>query len=198
MAEFETVTNYKGTGHSIADILQLYNILVNTNQYGAERLTTTFKACSNKDSILNTYLSFIGEQDYDFNTLQDYEMIDYYINAAPIVSTGAERFRTDKFIKVNDPVEGYIIKQYNINSNEYEVYQLIPAKDGHESTENRLRRLQNFAEFCPFEMPMMAKITEMFSAINFDGEVTDDILDRIKKILIDFSSSGKLIVYKDC
>jgi hypothetical protein len=198
MAMFEKVANYKGTGFSIADILQLYNILVNTNQYGAERLTTTFKACSNKDSILNTYLSFIGEQDYDFNTLQDYEMIDYYINAAPIVSTGAERFRTDKFIKVNDPVEGYIIKQYNANSNEYEVYQLIPAKDGHESTENRLRRLQNFAEFCPFEMPMMAKITEMFSAINFDGEVTDDILDRIKKILIDFSSSGKLIVYKDC
>lgn len=69
MAAFETITNYKGTGLSIADILQLYNILVNTNQYGAERLTTTFKACSNKDSILNTYLSFIGEQDYDFNTL---------------------------------------------------------------------------------------------------------------------------------
>ena len=129
---------------------------------------------------------------------QKYEMIDYYINAAPIVSTGAERFKTDKFIKVNDPVEGYIIKQYNADSNEYEVYQLIPAKDGHESTENRLRRLQNFVEFCPFEMPMMAKITEMFSVINFDGEVTEDILDKIKKILIDFSSSGKLIVYKDC
>ena len=41
---------------------------------------------------------------------KEYEMIDYYINAAPIVSTGAERFRTDKFIKVNDPVEGYILK----------------------------------------------------------------------------------------
>ena len=198
MAEFETVTNYKGTGHSIADILQLYNILVNTNQYGSERLTTTFKACSDKDNILNTYLSFIGTQDYDFNTLQDYEMIDYYINAAPIVSTGSERFRTDKFIKVNDPVEGYIIKQYNSNINEYEVYQMIPTKDGHESNENRLRRMQNFVEFCPFEMPIMAKITEMFSVINFDGEITNDILDKIKKILIDFSSSGKLIIYKDC
>lgn len=125
-------------------------------------------------------------------------MIDYYINAAPIVSTGAERFRTDKFIKVNDPVEGYIIKQYNTDLNEYKVFPLIPPKDGYESNENRLRRLQNFTEFCPFEMPTMAKIIEMFSVINFDGEVTGDILDRIKKILIDFSSSGKLIVYKDC
>lgn len=198
MAAFEQEANYKGTGYTIADIFQLYNILVNTNQYGAERLTTTFKSCSNKDSILNTYLSFIGDQDYDYSTLQDYEMIDYYINAAPIVSTGAERFKTDKFIKVNDPVEGYIIKRYNPASNSYEVYPLIPAKDGHETREDRLQRMQNFAEFCPFEMPIMAKITEMSAAIDFDGDVTDDLLNRIKNILIDFSSSGKLLIYKDC
>jgi hypothetical protein len=59
MAEFE-LRNYEDTGYTIADIFQLYNILVNTNQYGSERLTTTFKACSKKDSILNKYLSFIG------------------------------------------------------------------------------------------------------------------------------------------
>jgi hypothetical protein len=198
MAAFEQEANYKGTGYTIADIFQLYNILVNTNQYGAERLTTTFKSCSSKDSILNTYLSFIGDQDYDYSTLQDYEMIDYYINAAPIVSTGAERFKTDKFIKVNDPVEGYIIKRYNPTSNSYEVYSLIPAKDGHESREDRLQRMQNFAEFCPFEMPIMAKVIEMSAAIDFDGDVTDDLLNRIKNILIDFSSSGKLLIYKDC
>lgn len=198
MAAFEQEANYKGTGYTIADIFQLYNILVNTNQYGAERLTTTFKSCSNKDSILNTYLSFIGDQDYDYSTLQDYEMIDYYINAAPIVSTGAERFKTDKFIKVNDPVEGYIIKRYNPESNSYEVYPLIPAKNGHETREDRLQRMQNFAEFCPFEMPIMAKVIEMSAAIDFDGDVTDDLLNRIKNILIDFSSSGKLLIYKDC
>ena len=198
MAAFEQVADYKGTGYTIADIFQLYNILVNTNQYGSERLTTTFKSCSNKNNILNTYLSFIGDQDYDYLTLQDYEMIDYYINAAPIVSTGAERFKTDKFIKVNDPVEGYIIKRYNPTFNLYEVYSLIPAKDGHGSNESRLQRMQNFAEFCPFEMPTMAKVIEMSAAIDFDGDVTDDLLNRIKNILIDFSSSGKLLIYKDC
>ena len=58
--------------------------------------------------------------------------------------------------------------------------------------------MQNFAEFCPFEMPTMAKITEMSAAIDFDGDVTDELLNRIKNILIDFSSSGKLLIYKDC
>lgn len=198
MAAFEQEEDYKGTGETIANIFQLYNILINTNQYGAERLTTTFKSCSSKDNTLNTYLSFIGNQDYDYSILQDYEMIDYYINAAPIISTGAERFKTDKFIKVNDPVEGYIIKQYNSDFNSYEVYSLIPAKDGHESNEDRLQRMQNFAEFCPFEMPIMAKVMEMSATIDFDGDITNELLNRIKNVLIDFSSSGKLLIYKDC
>lgn len=197
MAMFEK-EDYKDTGYKIADLFQLYNILVNNNQYGGERLTTTFKACSNSDSILNKYLKFIADQDYDFETLQDYELLDYYINAAPIVSTGAERFRTEKFIKVNDPVEGYILKQYNLDNNSYEPYSMIPAKDGVETSENRLQRLQNFAEFCPFEMPLMAKVSEIFGAINFDGEVNDDVINRIKNILLDFSSVGKIIVFKDC
>lgn len=197
MAEFETVY-YKNSGYKIADLFQLYNILVNSNQYGGERLTTTFKACSNPNSTLNKFFKFVADQDYDYNTLQDYELLDYYINAAPIVSTGAERFRTEKFIKVNDPVEGYILKRYNEASNSYEPYSMIPAKDGIESNEHRLQRLQNFTEFCPFEMPEMSRTVEMFKAFEFEGEITPEILGRIKNILLDFSSIGKLIAFKDC
>lgn len=197
MAQFEKVY-YKDSGYTIADLFQLYNILVNNNQYGGERLTTAFKACSNPNSILNKFFKFVADQDYDYNTLQDYELLDYYINAAPIVSTGAERFRTEKFIKVNDPVEGYILKRYNEASNSYETYSMIPAKDGIESNEHRLQRLQNFAEFCPFEMPEMSRTVEMFKAFEFEGEITPEILDRIKNILLDFSSIGKLIAFKDC
>jgi hypothetical protein len=125
-------------------------------------------------------------------------LIDYYINAAPIVSTGAERFQTAKFIKVNDPVEGYILKQYNSDTNSYQEYKMIPAKTGNESAEHRLLRLQNFAEYCPFEMPTMARIVEIFSAIDFDGDIAEDTVNRIKNILLDFSNSGKLMIFKDC
>ena len=197
MAQFEQVP-YKNTGYTVADILQLYNIIVNSNQYGSERLTTAFKACSNPNNILNKFRKFIADQDYAFDVLQDYELLDYYINAAPIVSTGAERFRTEKFIKVNDPVEGFILKQYDESTNSYKEYNMIPAKDGNESREHRLRRLQNFAEYCPFEMPGMAKAIEMFTAIDYEGDLTEDILNRIKNIIIDFSSSGKLKAFKDC
>jgi hypothetical protein len=47
-------------------------------------------------------------------------------------------------------------------------------------------------------MPTMARIVEMFSAIDFDGEIADDTINRIKNILLDFSNSGKLMIFKDC
>lgn len=197
MAEFEKVP-YKDTGYSIADLFQLYNILVNNNQYGGERLTTTFKACSEEKSILNRYLKFIGEQDYQFKVLQDYELEDYYINAAPIVSTSAERFKTDKFIKVNDPVQGYVIKRRNEKNNSYEPYPLIPPKIGNESNDDKLQRVQNFAEFCPFEMPKMGKLIELSSAVSYEEELDASIVERIKNILLDLSSAGKLMIFKDC
>lgn len=198
MAEFELEKNYKNTGYSIADLFQMYNILVNSNQYGSERLTTAFKKCSDPNNILHKYWQFVADQDYEHEIIQDYELWDYYINAAPLVSTGAERFRKEKFIKVNDPVEGYILKQYDEKSNSYTVYPLIPVKEGIESPEHRLKRLQNFVEYCPYEMPVMAKVVEMFAALNFEGDVNDDILLKIKNIILDFSSSGKLIIFKDC
>ena len=198
MAAFELKKNYKSTGYSIADLFQMYNILVNSNQYGSERLTTAFKKCSDPTNSLHKYWKFVADQDYVHESIQDYELWDYYINAAPLVSTGAERFRKEKFIKVNDPVEGYILKQYDEKSNSYTVYPLIPTKEGIESPEHRLKRLQNFVEYCPYEMPVMAKVVEMFAALNFKGDVNDDILLKIKNIILDFSSSGKLIIFKDC
>ena len=197
MALFETVP-YHNTEYSVADILQLYNIIVNSNQFGSERLTTAFKACTKPNNILSKFRKFVADQDFAFDVLQDYELFDYYINAAPIVSTGSERFRTEKFIKVNDPVEGYILKQYDDATNSYKEYDMIPPKDGNESREHRLRRVQNFAEYCPFEMPAMAKVIEMFSAVDYEGELTEDILNRIKNIIIDLSNSGKLKAFKDC
>lgn len=197
MAMFEQEP-YHDTSYSIADLFQLYNILIHTNQFGSERFTTAFKACSKKDNELNKFLTFIANQDYEYKVLQDFNLIDYYINAAPIISTGKLRFSTDKFVKVNDPVKGYIIKQYNQEYNNYTDYRLIPAKDGHESEEHKLARLQNFTEYCPFEMPELAKELELLSVLEFEGEVTEDIIKRIQNLLLDFSISGKLIAFKNC
>lgn len=198
MALFENIP-YKNTELSIADLLQLYNIIVNCNQYGSERLTTAFKACYSENNILNKFFKFIGTQDYDLNFEANYELEDYYINAAPLVNTGSVRFKTDKYIKVNDPVQGYILMHYNIKNNTYSEWPLMPPSLGPETLTDKLKRRRNFAEFCPFEMPNMANVNEKVSILKFDANKLDDqILMRLKKLLIDYSTSGKLLMLKQC
>jgi hypothetical protein len=203
MALFESdpkSQNYLGTGYSIADLFQMYNIMVNANQVGSERLTAAFKYCVKPTNQINKYLNFVAKQDYSQVLLQDYETMDYQINAAPIVSTASERFRKEPFIKVNDPVVGYILKRYDPIVNSYKEFSLIPPKQGHESTEDTLKRLQNFTEYCPYEMPVMIKTFEMMSAIDFDEDedISEELVERIKNVLLDLSSAGKIIALIDC
>jgi hypothetical protein len=82
MVELDDTRSAYNSQYTIADLLQLYNIVVNNNQYGSERLTTAFKVCNNPNNILNTYLKYISETDLNpqdiFNDISlDYDVVDY-------------------------------------------------------------------------------------------------------------------------
>jgi hypothetical protein len=51
---------YYDTGYTVADLLQLYNLLINQNKIGSKNLTTSFKMCHKLDNILNKYFNFTG------------------------------------------------------------------------------------------------------------------------------------------
>lgn len=202
MSQFEGIPY--NSNYSIVDILQMYNIIVNQNQYGGERLTTAFKVCTNPNNIINQYLRFISDQDWDFLTEQEYNYNDYQIAAAPIISSYVERFHQEPFIKVNDPVQGYILKKLDKNNN-YQEYALIPPPNTDETYQDKMNRLQNFQENCSFEMPNLHNINFLAKTIDFDGKIEDldskeqeDILKGIKNLLIQYSTSNKAILLKDC
>ena len=197
MAEFELVKY--NDDYTITDMFQLYNLIVNNNQYGGERLTTTFKACSNPNSVLQTYLKYIGEVDYDFETSADYEQIDYLINAAPTVYPASERYHYEPFIKVVDPVWDYTIKQYNKTTNSYKEYPLLPSiySQAVDEKQKDARRI-NLTENLPFEMPMRYKAAAISDIITFDGDATPEIVAQVKDVLSDLSLSGKILIMKLC
>lgn len=56
-------------GKSLADWFMLYNLYVNHNNYGSNRLTTIFESQVNKDSILSKYYNYLGNLDY-FGTIE--------------------------------------------------------------------------------------------------------------------------------
>ena len=202
ITDFET-RQFQGD-YTIADILQMYNIAVNNNQYGGERLTTSFKVCTNPKNILNQYLKFISDQDWDIETDQEYNYTDYQIAAAPIISTYAESYHQEPFVKVNDPVQGYILKKLD-NSNQYQEYDLIPPPVANENPQSKMNRLQNFSENSPLEMPNMHNILFLTKTVDFDGKFDDldadeqkQTIDGIRNLLTQYITSNKASLIKDC
>ena len=202
MADFET-RQYQGD-YTIADILQMYNIAVNNNQYGGERLTTSFKVCTNPKNILNQYLKFISDQDWDIETDQEYNYTDYQIAAAPIISTYAESYHQELFVKVNNPVQGYVLKKLDRN-NQYQEEDLIPPPVPDEDYQSKMNRLQNFSENSPLEMPNMHNTLFLTKIVDFDGKFEDldvdeqkQTIDGIRNLLTQYITSNKASLIKDC
>lgn len=199
MALFEN-QYYEKSGYTITDLFQLYNLIVNKNQYGGERLTTTFKACSNKDSVLERFLKFESRRDYNSNEAVDYNMKDFLINTAPKVSASSERFHTEPYIRVTDPVWGYVLKKYNSKTNQYfeePIYQSLTDKES--SYEIRSERRTNFEEWCPFIMPSRFKDLVRANVLNFSTEnITETTRAEIKALLHDMSISNTIQILKIC
>lgn len=202
MADFET-KQFQGD-YTIADILQMYNIAVNNNQYGGERLTTAFKVCTSPNNVLNQYLNFLSNQDWDIETEQEYNYTDYLIAAAPIISTYAQSYHQEPFVKVNDPVQGYILKKLD-NSNQYQEYDLIPAPKSDDDYQSKMNRLQNFSENSPLEMPNMHNTLFLTKTIDFAGKFENldskeqsETLDNIRNLLTQYITSNKASIIKDC
>jgi hypothetical protein len=196
----ENFIDYPDNKHpmTIADVLQLYNIIVNRNQYGSERLTTAFKACSRQTSILNKYFNFVGTKDYDYDFVPDYKLIDYQINAAPLISQYAMKFHTEPFVKVKDPVWTYIVYRRN-SDNSYSPYAILPpTKSTEETPEQKEIRRMNYMKNSPFEMPAMAKTIAMIKSFIFEGEPSEAQIKQIKDTLIDQSMSGRILILKKC
>ena len=194
--EFDTI-DFKDTGYKISDLLQLYNIANNKNQYGTDRLTTIFKRLDRQDSIINKFFKYEAEYDYSDDIL-DYDNIDYQIVAAPTVSTFMERFHKEPFIRVKDPVMGYRLKRYDSRNNIYNDYDLIPEAKRDETSIEKMDRIQNFMEYSPFQLINSYKAVFISKLIDFDTVLNKYDQEDLKNLLINFTTSNKLITLIDC
>ena len=194
--EFDTI-DFKDTGYKISDLLQLYNIANNKNQYGTDRLTTIFKRLDRQDSVINKFFKYEAEYDYSDDIL-DYDNIDYQIVAAPTVSTFMERFHKEPFIRVKDPIMGYRLKRYDSRNNVYNDYDLIPETKRDETSIEKMDRIQNFMEYSPFQLINSYKAVFISKLIDFDTALDKYDQEDLKNLLINFTTSNKLITLIDC
>jgi hypothetical protein len=185
--------------YTIADIFQIYNILVNGNQYGGERLTTAFKGTSDPNSVLQKFLKFTADTDAMYERVSQFDKLDFQINAAEIVTPSKVKYMKAPFIKVKDPVWGYVLKRYKKESNIYEDFPLLPSEsDQTESFEVNDERKTNFLQNVPIEMPNRFKIAANKAVLVFTEEPTEELQNRLYNSLRNWISSGKIYIIKDC
>ena len=181
--------------YTIADILQLYNIVVNNNAPGSDRLTTAFQSCVNENNMLHKYLKYTGERDFAIEDELPYDHIDFLINTAPVVSEYQSQFQTATFIKVKDPVFGYKLKI--LKNGDYIDYDMVPQALKEEDSDGRMHRIQNFATKCPYEFVhshSMNILTEVVASNEDTPEVRESIMTIIKNYIV----SGKVLIFKEC
>lgn len=142
----QQLTNYKIGDLSVADWFALYNLIVNKNQYGSDRLTKIFEKFVNDfdskgNNIINRYLKYIGDIDYantSLDNILNFTAMDMFISQARIVSS--TQGQTDPVVIV---YENKVPKYYkNVGFGKYEAIpdDEIMATITGESIEQKLHR----------------------------------------------------------
>ena len=136
--------NYKIGNQSLADWFALYNLIVNKNQYGSDRLTKIFETFVKEfdmkgDNIINRYLKYVGDHDYseaEINSVMNFTAMDLFISQARVVSN-LKGQKDPVVIMYEDKVPVYY---KNVGYGRYEkMDDILPALPN-ESLEQRLHR----------------------------------------------------------
>lgn len=190
--------------YSLADILQLYNLIVNFNRYGGDKLTTTFKDTIKTDSLLYKYFQNLGTIDFDVDQLLETKHKDLQLNAAPIINAYQERTAKSKYVKVIDPIWGYILKKRADDGTYNEETLFGMLSDSSASLEVLEQRKSNFFANSPFIMPEQFTDLRIVRALEFDAKDLNDskiaknIENYLYSVLSNLTKTGRLTVVKIC
>ena len=198
-------------GTSVADWFILYNIAVNKNQYGADRLTTLFDkfVTTNQSLLINRYFKWLGDLDFfgevrlDTDNLSNFDS-DFYknlkskglllevsykdslISAANIVSSQVGQ--RDPYIKVNTE-QGVVLMKKNGRS--YEVEEGVLKQKKGESIDHYLDRVRNYNSYFILGESFSENLSRQIREIANLGK---NALDYIN----DFVQNGILTINKVC
>ena len=188
----QLLKNIRINGTSLQDIFILYNLIVNQNQYGSERLTTLFRNLISTDSslsLINDYLNYIGKLDY-FESVENLD-IDYKqitIDSAPIVNS--EYGHKEPFIKLQTEESGIVVKKRDKGQYvDYDI-QLLPKKSN-ENPDKLIQRTYINQNYFVLGGLYKLEIEELLRSIQ---NVNSSIMDSINQLI----NKGILVIQQNC
>ena len=185
-------------GRSISNWFILYNLVVNKNGYGANRLTTlfdTFLKSGTSIDLLNEYFQYISKLDYESNVSLDIDaeegdfvigFEDSLISAAKIVSSTVGQ--RDPYIIVNRGEGPLLMKR---DKGQYVPMGFILDKLKGESINDYLDRVNNFNSYNTLGINFSNQLNRQINEIITLG---DNAVARLN----DFVTKGILLIQKIC
>lgn len=207
-AGLQELSKYQVGSHKLSDLFVLYNLIINKNKYGSNRMTTVFDSFITTDQsvrLLNQYLTYLGELDYNsipINTNsqqntkkirkdQQYIPVDYnklLIAAAPKLSYVSQS--SDPFVIVQSN-EGN--KLYTLKGHKYELVQSMVMRRKVDTDYQYLDRINNDRNYFVLQSfapdPLQDELAQMF-----DFKNPESALEAVRRLM----SDGYFTVSKFC
>lgn len=182
----------KINGIALSDLFVLYNLVVNKNQYGSDRMTTLFDQFIQNNgqlSLIREYLNYVGDLDYSGKVEElNINILDLMKSATAIVNS--EIGQKDPTIIVNtDSGPEFRIKsgrQYV----KWDEVQLVPQVPG-ESPDEYLNRIYNHNSYFVLGGSYSDAVDRQVQNLRV---ITDKTLDTLNNLI----RQGALTIYKVC
>ncbi len=203
LSDFIKLKNYKlgpvqadGRRLSIADWFMIYNLTVNKNKFGTDRLTTLFGqfiGMVKEESVISSILRETGNLDYSETdmpqSIEDlvewgYNKDDALYRIAPIISKAQEANATAGMVK--EYKDGRIIVKRRVYQNYSDSEEIIPKStdlilDENESKVDLITRLQNYMNYVVIKTPFANKRSSNIT--NLSSNETELVLSALQNYI---------------
>ena len=202
LSDFIKLKNYKLGGRPITDWIMIYNLLVNKNKFGSDRLTTLFGqfiGMIKEESVIDAIMRETGDLDWSEidtpQTIEDlvewgYNRDDALYKIAPIISKAQEANSTAEIVKEYE--DGRIIVKRRVYQNYSDSEEIIPKStdlilDEREEKVDLLTRLQNYMNYGVIQTPFANKRSSNITNLSSDKNelVLSALQNYIKQGIID-------------
>lgn len=186
----QALQKVKINGIALSDLFVLYNLVVNKNQYGSDRMTTLFDQFIQNNgqlSLIRKYLNYVGELDYSGKVEElNINILDLMKSAAAIVNS--EIGQKDPTIIVNtDAGPELRIKSGRGYTKWNEIVPKVPG----ETQNEYLERIYNHNSYFVLGGSYSDAVDRQVQNLRI---ITSQTLDTINNLI----KQGALTIYKVC
>ena len=173
---------------SISDWFMIYNLIVNKNNYGSDRMTTLLQefVSENSSNFLMKYLNHIGKLDYNQINNLKYTLQDVLVATAKTVSSTVGHKEPMLILSTE---EGPKLMERR-GGTYAEVDKLLPIVNG-EKKEQFLQRLNDRQEYFTLRINYSSYVEESIKQLN---KLDNDTINLIKNLI----KQGNLIITNIC